>query len=130
MKNNKKNYEQHPADAYTFTISGVKYAINIEAIRDFCFPNGNSMLKEQELTESYEWDEEEREMQITNRITRDVKGGENQCDMVVYDLVKLFIVRLLDNASLVREFELDFSTSLAINTLLKYGMIEVISKEN
>ena len=108
---------------YTFTCNDTKYAVDIQAIKDFCLVGKDENLREHELTESYEWDDEVNEMQITNRITRDVKGGNEQNDMIVYDLVKLFLIRLLDNASPSNEFDMDFSTSLALNTLIKFGMV-------
>ena len=110
-------------DKYTLTCNNRKFAVDIQAIKDFCLVGKEDNLREHELTESYEWDGEVNEMQITNRITRDVKGGNEQNDMIVYDLVKLFLIRLLDNASPSEEFDMDFSTSLALNTLIKFGMI-------
>ena len=108
---------------YTITFDRKKYALDLDAINKFCFKDNKDALKERELTESYEWDDEIDDMHIVNRITRDVNGSDSQDNMIIYDLVKLFIVRLLDNASITKEFEMDFSTSLAINTLIKYGMM-------
>lgn len=114
---------------YVVTCGGKKYLIDLEAVMEFCLQSEYDNLKEHELTESYEWDDEQREMQIMNRITRDVKGGDEQNDMLSYDLVKLFILRLLDNESPANEFNMDFSTALAMNTLINYNILVEIKEE-
>ena len=44
--------------------------------------------------------------------------------MIVYDVVKMFVLALLENDKPRKEFEYDFGTAFAINTLLKWGVLE------
>ena len=44
--------------------------------------------------------------------------------MIIYDVIKLFIIRLMDNTEIMEEHsEVDFSTSLALNTLINCGIL-------
>ena len=48
-------------------------------------------------------------------------GGK---DMIVYDIVKLIIISLLENSNTEVDFQNDFGTVFAINTLLSWGILE------
>lgn len=106
------------------------YAFDLDAIKKACLVSADQNGKETEVTEAYETDEENK-LTLSSKIVRDIKStGNPQNDMIIYDVVKLFIIRLIDNSSLDSEFEMDFSTALAINTLIKWGMLVEINDEN
>ena len=44
--------------------------------------------------------------------------------MIVYDIVKLIIISLLENSNTEVDFQYDFGTVFAINTLLSWGILE------
>ena len=48
--------------------------------------------------------------------------------MIVYDFVKLLIISLLENEGVEENFQYDFGTTLAINTLLSWGILEEINE--
>lgn len=123
MERGKKNGLQKIGEGFVYTIRGNKYALDLEALNKFCFPNSKTSDDGHELTESYEWDDETQQLMLSGKIVRDYSQGGSQANMVTYDIVKLLIERLMDNASLTEEFDMDFSTSLAMNTLIKYGIL-------
>lgn len=103
--------------------NGKIYAFDLDAIKRVCLISADQNGKETEVTEAYEPDDENN-LTLSSKIVRDIKStGNPQNDMIIYDVVKLFIIRLIDNTSIERGFEMDFSTALAINTLLKWGML-------
>lgn len=109
---------------YFLTCSGKRFAFNIEKIKDICFISASQKSGEREITEVY-GGEDRDDMEITSKIIREIKSqGDNQTDMIMYDLVKLFIVRLLENGEVVRDdFPMDFSTSLALNTMIRWNLL-------
>lgn len=104
---------------------GVKYAFDLDAIKKFCLISSDQNGKETEVTEGYDTNEDGA-LTLSSKILREVKSNGNpQNDMIIYDVVKLFIMRLLENNSSEHEFncDIDFSTALAINTMLKWKML-------
>ena len=123
-----KNTIVHEPDSHSYIkFGGTVYAFDLDTIKEACLVSGDQNGNETEVTEAYEMDEEEKKLSLSSKIVRDIKStGNPQNDMIIYDLVKLFIIRLLDNSSFetdVKENGMDFSTALAINTLLRWGML-------
>lgn len=109
---------------YFITFGKKKYAFDLDEIKKFCLISSDQSGREKEITEAYEFNEETSQLTLTSKIDREVKGtGNPQNDMIIYDIVKLFIMALLDNQAITEEFVMDFSTSLAINTLIKWNML-------
>jgi hypothetical protein len=108
---------------YYVTVENKCYAFDIKAIEKLCLKSSGEKDIENEITETYEKDDEG--LTLNGKIVREIKtNGNPQNDMITYDFVKLFIMRLLDNASFVNEtFQMDFSTSLALNTLIKWKLL-------
>lgn len=109
---------------YVITYEGRKFAFDIDAIKKLCFVSSNQKDTEKEITEVY-GGEDKDDMELSSKIIREVKSqGDKQADNIMYDLVKLLMTRLLENGEVVRQyFPMDFSTSLALNTLLKWGVL-------
>lgn len=113
------NYLPVSDGGYYLTIMGKKYAIDLDQLKKFCIIPSKDKEKEteSEVIVTYEAD-----LKMSSKVLRELKmAGNPQSDMITYDIVKLFIERLLNNGSFVdnADKELDVSTSLAINTLIK-----------
>lgn len=107
---------------YYITVDGKSYAFDLKAIEKFCLKSSGEKDVENEITETYERDDDG--LSISGKIVREIKtNGNPQNDMIIYDIIKLFIIRLLDNASTMGELQVDFSTSLALNTLIKWKLL-------
>ena len=111
---------------FFFTTKNRKYAVDFEKLRKFCMRSSGENEAEHEITSTYESDAE-GDLQISGKLIREVKTpGNPQNDMILYDVVKLFIIRLLENAEDVKEIDegnMDFSTSLSLNTLINCGIL-------
>lgn len=107
------------------TFNGVKYALNLEKMKEVCLtPSSEYGAKEMEITQVYEPDST-GEFSMASRVEHETKVNKTpQNDMIVYDIVKLIIISLLENESTEAEFQLDFGTAFAINTLLNWGILE------
>lgn len=113
-------------NGYTITIGNKRYAFDLEEIKRICLVSATQKEGEREITEVYGGEESES-MELTSKIVREIKTqGNGQTDMIIYDLVKLFVVRLLENGETINEdgsFNMDFSTSLALNTMIKWKLL-------
>lgn len=112
-------------NGYLLTYNGKRYAFDIEKIKSICLVSSTQKDGETEITEVYGGEGHE-DMELSSKIVRENRTqGNTQNDVIIYDMVKLFIVRLLENAEVVNEYPmtLDFSTSIALNTMLKWGLL-------
>lgn len=123
---------EYKAKRYSFdgkyiSFAGKKYAIDLIKLEEACLISDNQKNNEKEITEAYERDSDGN-ITMSSRIIREVKtAGNSQNDMIIYDLIKLFVIRLMENTLLEHEFEPDFSTSLAFNTLINWGILKEIN---
>lgn len=114
---------------YMFTIGNRRYAFNINEIKNICLIPPTQKDGEREITEVYGGDDQEG-LEMSSKIIREVRTqSSGQIDMIMYDLVKLFIVKLLENGEYIYNFNLDFSTSLAFNTMIKWGLLIEVDTE-
>lgn len=106
-----------------FEIFGKKYAFNLEKMREICLKSSeNGGTQELEIAQSYDV-QEDGDFSLSSKVERETKViGNPQNDMIMYDLVKIFIVSLLENTS-SSEDDLDFGTILSINTMIDWGLI-------
>lgn len=123
---------------YVITYNEKSYAIDLDALKKVCFISDNQKGKETEIKEVYTKNNE-GVLDLLSRETKELKGtGNPQNDMIIYDIVKLLITALLANSSLTQtpsfinpdydeeddvDFVMDFSTSLAFNTCIKWGIL-------
>ena len=122
MKRNKEI--EHSADNCFVTIYGKKYAFDMNKIKDICVESSNDEDAENEITTTFEKDDNGN-LEISGKLIREIKSGSNaQNGMIIYDVIKLFIIRIMDNTEIMEEHsEVDFSTSLALNTLINCGIL-------
>ena len=121
----KKSKETAPiANNYYVTIYGKKYAFDMNKIKDICVESSNDEDAENEITTTYEKGDDGK-LELSGKLIREIKSGSNaQNGMIIYDVIKLFIIRLMDNAEVMAEqAPVDFSTSLALNTLINCGIL-------
>ena len=115
-------FKNKESNNYLLTINGKKFAIDLEKVKEYCFSEKDKD-SDIEITNTFETDEN-GELVMTGKLLREIKSNsESQNDVMVYDLIKMFIGRLLDNSEKIDDTNLDFSTSLAFNSMLKLGII-------
>ena len=119
------NFKKKNMEIKYITFNKKKYTFNLEKLKEVCLTSSDKGGRELEITQVYE-PLEDGEMVISSRVEHETKVSKTlQNDMIVYDIVKLFITSLLDKNSVnENEYEMDFSTALAINTLLSWGILE------
>lgn len=109
------------------SFNGKKYALNLEQLKKVCLFSGDDKLKEFEISQAYEADQTTGELVLSSKVEHETKtSGNPQNDMIVYDLVKLFVVSLLEDDVIEDEYEKTFGNTLAINTLLAWGILEEV----
>jgi hypothetical protein len=106
-----------------------KYVMNLERIKEICLtPSTENGAREVEITQVYEPDSS-GDYTIASRVEHETKVSKTpQNDMIVYDFVKLLIISLLENDNVEESFQYDFGTTLALNTLLSWGILEEITE--
>lgn len=116
----KKNFNSNKY----FSFLGKKYSLNFNKLKEVCLSSSNDGgNKEFEISQAYETDEN-GELKLSNKVEHETRIiGNQQNDMIVYDIVKLLIISLLENSNTEESFELDFGTCLTINTLIDWGII-------
>lgn len=102
------------------------YQINFEKLREICLSSTNDLgTKEIQIVQTYDFDERD-EVNLSQKIEHETKTlGGNQNGMI-YEILKLLIISLLENGDTETEFSMTFGLSIAINTLLEWGIIEEI----
>lgn len=112
-----------------FTFKGHQYAINFERLKFVCLSSSeNGGTTENEVSYAYEV-LENGNLNMTSKVDHEtVVKGNPQNDMIIYDIVKLLILSLLDNNSTEKEFEETFGFTLALNSLLAWGVVEEITE--
>ncbi|MBP3630263.1 MAG: hypothetical protein J6J23_02105 [Clostridia bacterium] len=111
------------------SFNGKKYAFNLERLKEVSLtPSSENGAREIEITQVYEPDGG-GDYTISSRVEHETKVSKTpQNDMIVYDFVKLLIISLLENEGVEENFQYDFGTTLAINTLLSWGILEEINE--
>ena len=103
------------------------FVIDLDAFKAVCTPSTKELgTREYEISQIYE-SADNGELNLSQKVEHETKSNGNpQNDMIVYDVVKMFIVSLLENDKIEAEFEYDFGTVFAINTLLSWGVLKEI----
>lgn len=114
---------------------GKSYAIDLTAVRKYCLGDLSECSRkcDTEITSGYELaDSEEKNLVQTSKLIREVKSdSDSQYNLLVWDIVKSFIINLLDGVESLGEeyFEFSFSNALAFNTLVKAGILVEVTEE-
>lgn len=111
------------------TFKGRKYALDFDRLSELCLnASSKNGQRETEITEIYE-PADNGEYVISQKVQREGRTNRNlQNDQIMYDIVKLLILTLLEKETPEEMFEMDFGTSLAINTLISWGALVEIEE--
>ena len=113
-------------------LDGRKYAMDIVKIKNFCLTSDKEKGGQVEVMEVQEPGDNGL-LGVVSKTVHEVKGSGNpQNDTIAYDLIKLFIVTLLDTDVKYDSSTLNNMTigmRLAFNTMLEAGLIYEINEE-
>lgn len=107
-----------------YSFCGKKYAFDLDKLKEICLTSSkDGMNKEYEISQAYE-PNEDGNLVISNKVEHETKiYGNQQNDMIIYDIVKVLVISLLENSSDEDSFSLDFGTNLTLNTLIHWGVL-------
>lgn len=107
------------------SFGGKIYALNLEKLKEVCLTSSQEGgAKEIEITNVYE-PNNDGEYTMSSRVEHETKVTKTlQNDMIIYDIVKLLLISLLENDNVEENFQIDFGTALAVNTLISWGVLE------
>ena len=105
------------------------YRLNLEKLKEVCLSSSKEGGgKEIQIAQTYEVDEHD-ELSLISKVEHETKSfGNNQNDMIIYDIFKLLLVTLLEENNTHREFTPTFNIALAANTLISWGILEKINE--
>ena len=111
-------------DGY-ISFKGKRYALNLEKFKEVCTPSPSEFgPREYEVSQVYESDDN-GDFSLQSKVEHETKtAGNQQADMIVYDVVKMLLLSVLENDKIEKEHDWDLGTSVAINTLLYWGVLE------
>lgn len=111
-------------DSTFVSFKGKKYAFNLDKIKEICLNSSHDGIqKEFEISQIYDT-QDNGELSLSQKIEHETKtSGNAQNDMIIYDVLKLLIVTLLENAQPEDTYQEVFSNTLALNTLIHWGVI-------
>lgn len=106
------------------------FVFDLNAMMNFVFePNISSRSINSEIIETYEQNDTTLEMEMTNKVMREVKDDDFSNENTIrYDLLKLFITTLLTVDG--DENNLSLGESVIINTLVNEKIIKKITIED
>lgn len=116
-------------DGKYFSFCGKKYAFNLSKLKEVCLLSSKDDInKEVEIAQTYEVNDN-GELEISNKVEHETKTyGNQQNDMIIYDIVKVLAISLLENNSVEDDFTLDFGTCLTLNTLINWEILVEIKE--
>ena len=102
-----------------------KYILNIENVMNFIF-DSDKRDSDSEITEVYVSDDDTKELMLSTKQLREVKGGDNSPKFTIrYDMLKTFI-------DMISDMGLDgtstFGENLIYNTMINEGLITEINE--
>jgi hypothetical protein len=114
-----------------FVFDNKKYFINIDVLKQVCFPKQDEGIKQADITEEYETPEngDSDSFSMVSKVVHETKTTGNigtPIDTSLFEMVKIMILSLVDITSTEKFFSKDFGTVLSINTLLACGILEII----
>lgn len=107
-----------------FEFKGKKYAFDLNKLKEVCLTSSkDGVNKEIEISQAYETNEDGN-LTLSNKVEHETKiFGNQQNDMIIYDVVKVLVIALLENSQDEENFTMDFGTCLTMNTLILWGIL-------
>ena len=115
---------------YFIKYDGRVFAVNTQALIDYCLVSEDKTIRDSEITEGYEkLSEDEDTLTLTSRVIRENAGASNpQNDMITYDVVKMFLSVVLSQNDEDVPFQ-NLSFAIAFNTLVDMGFLHEIATD-
>ncbi len=111
---------------YVVVINKKPYCFDLEKVKEICFISGKEQLTDTKITDVSSLDDEENNGTfVTQKVVEENKYSNTQVDVLMQDIVKSFILKLLDMPDAIGD-DMDFSSALAFNTCLNCGIIKEI----
>ena len=107
---------------------GKRYALDYNKLKEICLSSSTEKgTSEIEISQAYEVNDA-GQLEIASKVEHETKTDSiPQNDMIIYDLVKILLMSLLDNATTQSFDNMDIGSAITINTLLYWGiLVEVI----
>jgi hypothetical protein len=103
------------------TIKGKEYVIDTKKLFEFVFSSEEDKLNDTDITQQYANDEENDNFILTNKVISEKKYIDTSRTGIRYDLMKSFIISLIDVHPELNQFSL--GEGLIFNTLLDMKII-------
>ena len=102
------------------------YSLNLSKLREICLLSSTDIgNKEIQIVQTYDVDVDEG-LSLSQKIEHETKSMGGNLNGMVYEILKLFIITLLENTESVKEFTPTFGTTFVINTLLEWDILRKI----
>jgi len=111
---------------YLPVIDGKKYYFDFDKISEICFISKKEQIVDTKITDVSSIGSDDDEGFVAQKVIEENKYNDTQNDILMQDIVKTFIIRLLEAPLDMESF--DFATSLAFNTCLKSEIIKEIKE--
>lgn len=108
------------------TISGRKFYLDIDKLMEWCLSPSTSPLKETEINEGYDTNDE-GDLTMVTKVVRESKTNNTQEGNIKYDFIKLCLAPFLSEITTYDEIEESFSYSLMFNSLINLGFLVEIN---
>lgn len=106
-------------------LGGNKYTIDLDKVIEICTQQGN-LIKEQEITNVLEYDDEKDEMVPTSRVERSLSNNANShVPEISWNMMKIFVEKVLSETNDITKSD-NTGAILSFNTLLDNDIIKII----
>lgn len=101
-----------------------KYYLDFNKVKEICLSSSlNGGSREFEISQVYEA-QNSGELALSSKVEHETKvTGNAQNDMIMYDILKLLLVALLEDSQIDDNFKFTFSSAIAFNTLINWGVL-------
>ena len=125
----KRNKEKRTEDTIKMKkyikFQGKTYALNLERLKDVCF-NSSSGQSDVEISEVYEPDVE-GVLTITQKAKHETKASKSvENNEMFFEIIKMLLISILENEVPEPDYTMDFGTAFALNSLIHWGVIDVV----
>lgn len=108
-------------------INSEEYYLDIDAIMKWCLTSSINPIKESEINEGYDTDDE-GDLKIATKVVRELKTANVQDDTVRYDFVKMLLTPFFGEIIDVEDIKNNLSYSVIFNTLIEKKFLVKISE--
>jgi hypothetical protein len=99
------------------------YYLDVDAIMKWCLVSSNNPLKEIEINEGYDTNDN-GDIQMMTKVVRELKTANSQDDTIRYDFVKFILMPFLGSITTIEEIKGNFSKTVLFNTLIDMGFLK------